>query len=156
MFTRRLQFAPESFVSKSKPTVVVRILVRDPPAGVSFGVQRGHADVTDVQVSSGSDLVFEFPLTVADASSQPVRFTGEFAQGPAAARFVYVNSGTLAGEAGSCWTRRAKVPLSGITPEQVSNALQQGSALAALISGRAKDGGPACASVKLLSGWTLT
>jgi hypothetical protein len=142
-------------VSKPKQTVLVRILVRDPPAGVSFGVQRGHVDVADARVSSGSDLVFEFPLTVADAGSQPVRFTGEFAQGPASARFVYINSGTLAGEAGSCWTRRAKVPLSGITPEQVSKALQQDSALATQISGRARDGGPACASVKLLSDWTL-
>jgi hypothetical protein len=35
---------------------------------------------------------------------------GPAAQGPPA-RFVYVHSGTRAGQVGSCWDRRAKVPL---------------------------------------------
>lgn len=142
-------------VRKSNPTVRLRILVRDPPADVNFGVQHGRAGVVDAQRGVGKDLVFEFPLTVADPASQPVRFTGEFAQGPASARFVYINSGTLAGDAGSCWTRRAKVPLSGLMPEIVAEALKSGAVLAARIPGRAKDGGPVCASVKLLSDWSL-
>lgn len=142
-------------MSKSKPSVRIRILILDPPAGVSFGVQRGRAEVADVRVSDARDLVFEVSLTVADASSQPIRFTGEFAQGPVAARFVYVNSGTLAGQTGSCWTRRAKVPLVGVTQELLAEAMKRDVALVAQIPGRAKDGGPVCASVKLLSGWRL-
>ena len=142
-------------MSKLKQTIRIQIVVLDAPAGVTFGVQRGAVGVVDPKQSSGSNLVFEFPLNVADPGSQPVRFTGEFAQGPASARFVYINSGTLSGQVGSCWTRRAKVPLSGVTAELLSQALKNGSALTAEISGRAKDGGPACASVKLLSGWKL-
>ena len=139
----------------TKPIARIRITVIDPPAGVRFGVQRGRSDVADAQHSTGAPLVFEFSLTVADAALDPVRFTGEFAQGPASARFVYINSGTLSGQAGSPWTRRAKVPLSGVTPTLLAEALARDLTLATEIAGRAKDGGPVCASVKLLSGWTL-
>ena len=142
-------------MSRLKQTIRIQIAVLDPPTGVTFGVQRGAADVVNPQQSSGNNLVFEFPLNVADPASQPVRFTGDFAQGPASARFVYINSGTLSGQVGSCWTRRAKVPLSGVTVELLSEALKNGAVLKAEISGRAKDGGPVCASVKLLSGWKL-
>jgi hypothetical protein len=139
----------------TKPIARIRITVIDPPPGVRFGVQRGRFEVADAQHSAGTPLVFEFYLTVGDAASEPVRFTGEFAQGPASARFVYINSGTLSGQAESPWTRRAKVPLSGVTPALLAEALAKDLTLATEIAGRAKDGGPACASVKLLSGWTL-
>jgi hypothetical protein len=142
-------------MSTTKPIARIRITVIEPPAGVRFGVQRGRSDVADTQHSAGEPLVFAFFLNVADAGSKPVRFTGEFAQGPASARFVYINSGTLAGHIGSCWTRRAKVPLSGVTPELLAEAMAKNLTLATEIAGRAKDGGPACASVKLLSGWQL-
>ncbi len=143
-------------MSKPKPTIRIRIVVIDPPVGVTFGVQCGASRVVDPKRSSGEDLAFEFLLNVADAGSAPVRFTGEFAQGPAAARFIYINSGTLSGQFTSCWTRRAKVPLSGVPKELVAEALINGQVLMAEIFGRAKDGGPVCASVKLSSDWKLS
>ncbi len=136
-----------------KPTVRIRITVKNPPVGVRFALQEGNSDVVDPKISTGEDLDFEFPLNVADSGSLPVRFTGKFAHGPASARFIYINSGTLSGQFGSCWTRRAKVPLLEITPELLSEALNSNRVLGAEIAGRAKDGGPACASVKLLSSW---
>lgn len=136
-----------------KPTVRVRIVVSGPPVGVRFALQEGKSNVIDPKESSGVDLVFEFPLTVADSDSRPVRFTGKFAQGPALARFVYISSGTLAGQFGSRWTRRAKVPLHEVPAELVSEAQNSNRVLCADISGCAKDGGPACASVKILTGW---
>lgn len=36
---------------------------------------------------------------------------GPFAQGPPAARFVYVDVGTYAGQKNTPWARRMKVPL---------------------------------------------
>jgi len=104
--------------------------------------------------SANGRLTFEFPMTVADLDAEPPRLTGEFAQGPARARFVYVNSGTMAGQPGSCWTRRAKIPLYGIERSTLEGALQQAEPLLeAVVSGKAKDGGPACATVPLLSPW---
>ena len=140
-------------MSTPKPIVRVRITVKSPPVGVRFALQEGKSDVVDPKSSTGEDLVFEFPLNVVDSGPLQVRFTGKFAQGPASARFVYINSGTLSGQFGSCWTRRAKVPLLEITPALLSEALKSNRVLAAEIAGRAKDGGPACASVKLTSGW---
>ena len=138
------------------PPLQLRLVVVAPPAGVAFAVQRGRtALLAPVRVAADA-LIFEFAVTVADASSEPVRLTGECAQGPAAARFVYVNSGTYAGDAGSCWSRRAKVPLAGIAPALVQSALARSDAiLEARIAGTGRDGGPACASVPLLSGWSI-
>jgi len=55
---------------------------------------------------------------------------------------------TLAGEVPSCWTRRAKVPLAGITDALIAT----GEILEARFAGTARDGGPACATVPLLDG----
>jgi hypothetical protein len=68
----------------------------------------------------------------------------------------HVNSGTSAGQADSCWSRRAKVPLAGITPALLQSAIRSPHGmLEAKITGTGRDGGPACASVPLLAGWTL-
>jgi len=140
-----------------KPVLMLRIVVTRPPIGVEFAVQRGRSDLLAPAEVTSDATTFEFPVSVADTTANPPRLTGEFAQGPPAARFVYVNSGTLAGQSASCWTRRAKVPLVSIGPELLQAALQQsGAVLEARILGTARDGGPACATVPLLRAWTLT
>jgi hypothetical protein len=55
----------------------------------------------------------------------------------------------MAGQADSCWTRRLKVPLSGITTKMIA----AGGILEARVPGTGRDGGPACASVKEFEGW---
>jgi hypothetical protein len=137
-----------------KPRLLLRIVVVGPPKGTTFALQQGRSDlVAPVKVTAKS-IVFEFPVSVADAASRPPRFTGGFAQGPPDSRFVYVNSGTMAGQADSCWTRRAKIPLTGISRTLLRSALaRNGRILEARISGKARDGGPACATVSLLAGW---
>lgn len=137
-----------------KLEVGFRIIVEEPPPGATFAVQRGRYDLLPAARVTKSKLVFQFPLTVADIDADPPRLTGEYAQGPARMRFVYVNSGTMAGQNGSCWTRRAKVPLYAITSALLREAIANGSVLEAVISGRSKDGGPACATVPLLRAWT--
>lgn len=134
----------------------LRIVVVVPPAGVTFAMQRGRTDLlAPVRVASDS-LVFEFPVSVADATAQPPRLTGEFTQGTPASRFVYVNSGTSAGQTGSCWSRRAKVPLSGISSQLLQAALRRPhNILEARVAGTARDGGPACAAVPLLTKWQV-
>jgi Family of unknown function (DUF5990) len=125
--------------------LAMRITVLDPPPGVTFCVQRGKTDLVPPTRVSDGHVSFDFTL-------RP-NLRGPFAQGPPAGRFVYVNSGTLAGQADSCWTRRAKVPLSGITWELIEQTLSAPNAvLEARIQGTAKDGGPACATVPLVDG----
>jgi hypothetical protein len=111
----------------------------------------------DQKRSSGEDLSFDFSIRVAPGKTAgSLRFLGTFTQGPPAERFVYVCSGTLAGQAGTEWTRRAKVPLKGITNDLVARVRKSaGVKLEARIRGTAKDGGPACATVPLLDGWRL-
>lgn len=138
-----------------KQLLRLRLTVVAPPNGVAFAMQRGHSELLAPAIQADGSLVFDFQALVADLDSVPPRLTGEFTQGPPAVRFVYVNSGTCAGQADSPWTRRAKVPLFGIAATQIESALAQSALLQASIRGTGKDGGPACASVPLLSNWSI-
>ena len=136
------------------PEIPLRITLVHPPSGVVFCLQRGRAELVSPTKAAGQQVSFDFTLRVhGDRTSGPPNLRGDFAQGPPATRFVYVNSGTLAGQEGTCWTRRAKVPLSGITWELIETAISNpGTVLETRIPGTAKDGGPVCASVRLLEG----
>ena len=130
-----------------KVEVLFRILVTNPLAGVSMIVQDGKDRLLAPSKTTSEELVFEFPINV-DLSSGTTNFLGKFAQGPKDARFVYVNSGTYAGEHHSCWGRRAKLSLMSITRDQVEQALADGSVIETRFPGVGRDGGPTCASVK--------
>ena len=99
----------------------LRIILERPPADVDFGLQKGRGNEYEViqkQRSTAKDLTFEFDVRVKDSrnEAQPT-FLGPFVQGPPAERFVYIDIGTCAGQADSCWSRRLKIPLRGITWE---------------------------------------
>ncbi len=137
----------------------LRITLVDPPDGVTFRLQEGKHGLVPPAHASQNRLSFDFQLrVVGDSSNGPPNFRGAFAQGPPATRFVYVNSGTCAGQMGSCWTRRAKVSLATATWELVEQvAASPDTLLEARIAGKAKDGGPACATVPLLDGgWRVS
>ncbi len=130
----------------NKPTeVTLRIVLEQPPAGVDFGLQEGHGNdykVVGKQRSKGGDLEFEFTVIAKTGRNDDLpNFGGPFVQGPTGERFVYVNIGTNAGQSNTPWSRRLKIPLSGITWEM----LRSGKALLAHIPGTGKDGGPSCA-----------
>jgi hypothetical protein len=130
----------------------LRIVVVGPLAGVRMALQRGKAELVEPASAWPDALVFDFSVRVAPVEAgQPPRLLGPMVQGPPQGRFVYVNSGTLAGQAGSSWTRRAKVPLSGIDWVMI-RALEPGQRLQARIAGVERRGGPCCASVPLLDG----
>ena len=130
-----------------KNEVKMRIVVSDPPAAVAMMVQDGKDKLLAAAKASATQLVFEFSVNV-DLSSGSPNFLGKFAQGPKDARFVYVNSGTYAGEHHSCWGRRAKLSLMSITREQVEQAIKENSVIETSFPGVGRDGGPTCASVK--------
>jgi len=126
----------------------MRIRVIDPLKGVAMHVQRGRHELLPPLKQTASELVFEFEIDV-DISSGTPNFLGAYAQGPKDARFVYVNSGTYAGDPNSGFGRRAKLSLMSITETQVDEVLASKSAkLETSFPGVGRDGGPTCASVK--------
>ena len=133
-----------------------RITLVQPTPDVTFALQRGKDERVSPKRSDGSDLSFDFELRL--KGQQPngsPNFTGPFAQGPIAERFVYISSGSLAGDMFSCWTRRAKVPVYAVDWAEITEVLEgRAPRLEASIQGKSKDGGPVCASIRLLGeGW---
>ena len=128
-----------------KQDINFRIVVTDPLPGVSMQVQRGKDGLLQPK-KDGSSLVFDFEISV-DLSNGAPNFLGKYAQGPKNARFVYVNSGTYAGQYPTHWGRRAKLSLMSITKEQIEKA-SNGSRIETTMPGVGGDGGPICASVK--------
>ena len=94
-------------------------------------------------------MSFEFDVMV-DVKDNILNFLGEYAHGPKDARFVYVNSGTYAGQIDTGWARRAKISLMSITKKQVQEAIDNsGYRIETTMPGTSgRDGGPTCATVK--------
>jgi len=143
-----------------KVELPIRLILVDPPAGVDYGIQSGRGsnyETLFVQQRKRRDVTFDFSLTVVDnrTDGQP-NFQGPFAQGPAASRFVYVDVGTYAGQTNTQWSRRMKVPLAGITWELIRKTVRKpGYKLSAKIPGTGRDGGPNCATVRLVGDWEI-
>ncbi len=134
----------------------LRIVLENPPAGVDFGLQKGRGsnyETVQKQRSGAGDLLFEFTIKLKDGAGAP-DFSGPFVQGPKGQRFVYLDIGTFAGQADSCWSRRLKIALNSITSALVKRTANDSQAvLEARIRGTGTDGGPSCGTVKAFTGW---
>ena len=131
------------------PELTLRIVVEQPPPGVDYALQKGKGSAYEPvqkQRSAGNDLAFEFQPSTKDGD---VWLAGPFVQGPPKQRFIYLDIGTYAGQTGSRWSRRMKIPLEGITAKMVA----KGGVVQARVPGTGRDGGPACATVKDFEGW---
>jgi hypothetical protein len=144
--------------SSSGDEITLRVVLESPPAGVDFGIQKGHGSIYETiqtQRSKGGDVVFEFGVSVkSPGAGGSVDFGGPIVQGPRGGRFVYVDIGTSAGQRDTPWSRRLKIPLSGISSNlarQVSSGKK--AVLEARVPGTGRDGTPACASVRDFDGW---
>lgn len=142
----------------------MRIVLRRPPAGVRFALQHGAAGANGKAALVGAldadghgDLVFELTVRARIGDDGSIRFLGPFTQGPPNARFVYITVGTRAGQLDSCWDRRAKVPLAGISAA-MARATQAAPAavLEATVEGTLPDGSPTCATRPFVKAWHLT
>ena len=140
--------------------IFLRIILEKPPAGVDFGLQKGRGsdyETIQTQRSDGNDLKFEFPIGIKKktAVDQP-DLSGPFVQGPREQRFIYIDIGTLAGQTDTIWSRRLKIPLTGITWAMIDQLSERSMAvLEAQVPGTGSDGGPSCATVKPFSGWRV-
>ena len=117
-------------------------------------VQRGKDELLPPTSTAGGALIFDLEIS-ADLSGEVPNFLGKYSQGPKDARFVYVNSGTYAGQKDTGWARRAKLSLMSISTKQVEEALSSPKArIEGTLNGTGSDGGPTCATVKNLV-WTV-
>jgi hypothetical protein len=137
----------------------LQITLQSPPAGVDFGLQKGSGhfyEVVATQRSGTGDLHFELMIEVkGDSGKEPMPdFKGPFVQGPKLGRFIYINIGKSARQFDSEWSRRLKIPLTGITWAMLEKAAaNETPTLRTVVPGTAKDGGPNCATVKPFAGW---
>jgi hypothetical protein len=138
--------------------VPLRITVLAPPPGVAWAVQSGRSELIKPSRHTVTEITFDVIVRIgrSQADGTP-SLLGAVAQGPPASRFIYVNSGGRAGQPDSCWDRRAKIPLMGISSALLKAVrTTPGARLEARIIGTVCDGGPACATVPLLDGgWRL-
>ena len=139
--------------------ITLKIVLEDPPEGIVFGLQKGtgnNYETVQKQRFENKDLEFKFPVNVKHNNNSP-NFLGTFVQGTPDNRFIYLDIGTAAGQADTPWSRRLKIPLNGITNELIKTLQSMpGGILEAKVAGTAKDGSPACGTVKPFSGWYLT
>jgi Family of unknown function (DUF5990) len=136
------------FGGRMKHQIPIRIIVNKPLTGVVMKVQRGRDELLPSAKANDDKLVFDLTLDV-DLSGATPNFLGKYAQGPKDARFIYVNSGTYAGQTGTCWSRRAKLSLTNVTARQIAEVVNGNSiVLQTSFPGTGRDGGPTCASVK--------
>lgn len=141
-------------------TVSLRIILEKPPTGVAFGLQKGSGnqyETVQTQSSNSEDLQFECTVQVKEEKDEAPNLLGPFVQGPKNGRFIYIGIGTHAGQLGSIWSRRLKIPLQGITWEMIAQTLANPDLiLETRVPGTGKDGTPNCATVKPFGGWYVT
>ena len=133
----------------AKQTITLRLTIKDPVPGVCYSLQGQEGEPIDAVTATEAPLSLDAPVILNDDN----RLTGPFVrrEGPTR-RFVYIGIGTHAGFPGAAWSRRAKIDIHDITADLL-NAARQGRTLEVRLPGRAKDGGPACATVRPLVPW---
>ena len=139
-------------------TLTLRIIVLHPIEGVTLRLQNRKRELVPPSGKGLRSVWFDFDVQLNENAKTP-DFLGPFVHGGPGGRFVYINAGRYAGEAGEAglsWDRRAKVPLAGIPRSLVDRAAgKAGVLIATAFEGRAKDGGPSCATVPLATAWRL-
>jgi Family of unknown function (DUF5990) len=141
--------------------VILQIILIKPTKDVDFGLQKGSGnnyETIQKQRSDGHDLLFKFSVKVKGERQKDLlpKFSGYFVQGPATNKFIYIDIGTYAGQTNTGWSRRLKIPLTGITWKDIDMLISNPEfILETTVPGTGRDGGPNCATVKPFAGWLL-
>ena len=140
-----------------KRELPIRIMLIAPPKNVVYGIQRGRGPNYDVELPQQpkrGDVVFDFAITVTEKGGKP-HFLGDYVQGAAGRRFIYVDVGKYAGQHDTPWARRMIIRLDELTSTLIDKAMKPGKRLEARIHGTGGDGGPSCATVTPIGGWNV-
>ncbi len=122
----------------------VRIVIEQPVAGVLHSLQEDDAPLDPKRSKAGEPLAFDFPLRIAPG---PKFFGPQVRREGPLRRFVYIRIGTTAGDRASPWTRRMNIDIHDID-QALLDAAMAGGVLVGTINGTAKDGSPACATIR--------
>ena len=132
-------------------TITVRLTIADPVAGVAYSLQDKANMPVEPRIASDGSISFDAPITLSDDG----RVTGPFVRREVPKRrFVYIAIGTSAGQHASEWSRRVKIDVHDIPADLLAQA-REGRVPEIVLPGRAKDGGPACATVRPLHAWRI-
>ena len=124
--------------------ITLRLCIEDPLPGVTYSLQNKRSEPVGAITAGSGPVCFEVPVRVAPGP----RFLGDFvrSEGPSR-RFVYIAIGEQAGQRPSEWSRRAKIDIHVLPAELLDQALA-GRILEVRLPGKAKDGSPACATLR--------
>ena len=105
--------------------ITLQIILVRPTKDVEYGLQKGSGskyETIQKQQYSSKDLVFRFQATVKGdhKKDELPKFSGPFIQGPTNNKFVYIDIGSCAGQLNTPWSRRLKIPVTGITWEHIN------------------------------------
>ncbi|HTE32122.1 MAG TPA: DUF5990 family protein [Chryseolinea sp.] len=141
-----------------KAEIPFRIVLESPTPGCDYGIQNGKGSnytTSQKTKSDGKNIVFEFIINCRVIDNIPV-LIGPLVHGPAGDKFIYIDIGTMAGQMDSVWSRRLKIPLTGITNKLIQQCLTDVKLLMeARVPGTGKGGGPNCGTAKPFAGWEL-
>ncbi len=135
----------------------LRILLQNPVDDMVYGLQKVKGiryEIVQAQTGNRQDLTFRFVVQRKQKNESAPSLTGPFVQGTSGNRFVYINIGSYAGQAGAPYSGRLKVPI----PEaDFQDMLRSGSEYcwSCTVPGRTEDGKPVFATVKPFGGWTM-
>ncbi|HBI18961.1 MULTISPECIES: DUF5990 family protein [unclassified Brevundimonas] len=129
--------------------ITLRLTIAAPVAGVAYSLQDKANMPVGARIAGDGPISFDAPITLSDDG----RLTGPFVRREGSTRrFVYIAIGTSAGQHASEWSRRAKIDVHDISADMLTQA-RQGRVLEIILPGRARNGGPACATVRPLQAW---
>jgi hypothetical protein len=131
--------------------ITLRLRIDDPVAGVAYSLQDKTGAPVGQIIAGDGPIWFDVPVRVAPGP----KFYGDFvrSEGPSR-RFVYIAIGEQAGQRPCVWSRRAKIDVHLLAAALLDAALA-GEVLEACLPGRAKDGGPACATLSPIGDWRV-
>ncbi len=88
-----------------KHQIPFRIILRNAPAGIDFGIQKGKGvqyETIQIQKSTNKEMLFELSLQVIKSADGSPNFSGPLAQGNSSSRFIYIDIGASAGQKNTC------------------------------------------------------
>jgi len=134
-------------MAKTDQNVInLRIIIEQPVIGVLHSLQAKDESPLDPKRSrKGEPLAFDFQVRVGPG---PKFFGDQVRREGPLRRFVYIRVGQYAGDPSSPWSRRMKIDIHDLKQDLLDRAATTGRAIQIAVNGTAKDGSPACATVK--------
>jgi hypothetical protein len=127
-------------------SILLRIVIATPVPGVLHSLQSRDGHPLDPKRSSaGEPISFDVPIRVGPG---PKFFGDQVRREGPSRRFSYIRVGQSAGDPGSPWSRRMKIDIHDLGQDLLDRASSTGRAIQITVNGTAKDGSPACATVK--------